>query len=141
MDVADDFTFPRAPGRGKLWAVVATVALLAGGSVFALGGGAGSGTASPAASPVPAAAPPPPRSNAYDPGDTPVKLREAPPPLQLTTRQSEQAAAGKGARSSDKASSRRKVTSRRPKASRTATKDPLKSSGRSSKYDPLNGAL
>jgi hypothetical protein len=144
MDLGDDLEFPRAPRRGRLWALMGAAGLLAGGAVFALGGPGSGGTASAAvASPVPVAPPTPPKSNAYDPGDAPVKLREAPPPLELTTRQTEEEAgrkAGKVAPAREASSGRRQATSRRPRASGKA-KDPFRSSGRSSSYDPLNGAL
>jgi len=52
-------------------------------------------SASPAPAPVKAAAPvEAPKSHAYDPGDAPVKLKDAPPPLVLTTRENEASVLG-----------------------------------------------
>ena len=177
LDLNDDtdIDFPRPKRTGKVLffgfgalAVAAGVALAVTGKGPALlNSMTPSNAASMAAMPVKKAPAPvePQKSHALDVGDAPVKLKDAPPPLVLTTRENEAtvlaAAAGTapaptpaadlGAKSSAKKSvATKSVGSKRAKSGGGAPKSggaPKRSGGGGSlkggggTYDPLNGAL
>ena len=175
MDLGDDdFDYPRPKRKGKV--VVATLGVLAVAAAVGLvvtGRGAsvlGSLTASAAQPTEVAKAKPAPKldtvSHAYDPGNAPVKLKDTPDPVVITTRENEAtqlAAAGMtagsaaeastlGAKSAPAAKSTAKkaaVSAKHAKSSAGPAptrhggggggKQPFKSGGDT--HDPLNGSL
>jgi len=177
MDLgADDFDYPRPRRTGKvLLAGFAVLAVAAGAGLVVTGKGQAlvSSITASAAAPAPTMEKPKPvvdtQSHAYDPGDTPVKLHDSPPPVVLTTRENETqqlAAAGmtagqaaEAAGASDKQSPQTKpskmlaVSNKHAKSSAGASfrksmggsgggaapKGPFKSGGDT--HDPLNGSL
>ncbi|HEX4339683.1 MAG TPA: hypothetical protein VH062_27435 [Polyangiaceae bacterium] len=172
MDLGDldDLDYPR-PKRGKGKVVMATFGVLAVAAGVALGvTGRGaslvSSLSASAAQPATVAKPAPKVdtvSHAYDPGNAPVKLKDTPDPVVITTRENEStqlAAAGMTAGAAAEvaspktapaakstASKKIAVSSKRAKSSGGAApsrhggggKQPFKTGGDT--HDPLNGSL
>jgi hypothetical protein len=99
MDLGDidDFDYPRPKRTGKvIVGIIGALAVAAGVALGVTGQGASmlSSLTASAAQPIEAAKPKPApkvdtQSHAYDPGNAPVKLNEAPAPVVLTTRENE----------------------------------------------------
>jgi hypothetical protein len=172
MDLGDDLDFPRPRRRGKGLLLGSGFLVVAAGVALAVTGqgqqllGSLTARAAPAPAPVKAApAAQPFKSHALDVGDAPVKLKEAPPPLVLTTRENEaQTVAGTTTTTTTtetaktppsksvptKSAPAKSVGAHRAKGGGGAAPrssgghsgaKPPGMSGGTSKYDPLNGSL
>lgn len=137
FDLSDDPTPFAAPRRrGMVLLGASALMAVALGAAFFWSTDPVSTSAVAAAAPV--AAPEAPKSHAYDPGNEPIHLREAPPPLQLTTREVSPPAPTTHAAAPRKAA---RATAPRDRTGTRSGPIGFKATGKGSKYDPLNGAL